>query len=54
MAMNPTMTVSGFTETVANLRAYETQMQQNIERKAMRQTINQMKRCRSGPGRTTP
>ena len=44
MAMNPTMTVSGFTETVANLRAYETQMQQHIERKAMRQTMNQMKR----------
>ena len=44
MAMNPTMTVSGFTETVANLRAYSSKMQQNIERKAMRQTMNKMKR----------
>ena len=44
MAMNPTMTVSGFTETVANLRAYSRQMQQNIERKAMRQTMGQMRK----------
>ena len=44
MAMNPTMTVSGFTETVENLRAYSSRMQQNIERKAMRQTMNKMKR----------
>ena len=44
MAMNPAMTVSGFTETVANLRAYERQMQQNIERKAMRQTMGQMRK----------
>jgi hypothetical protein len=42
--MNPTMTVSGFTETVENLRAYSRQMQQNIERKAMRQTMNQMRK----------
>tara|TARA_R100000808_G_scaffold17421_1_gene38505 strand:- start:501 stop:1058 length:558 start_codon:yes stop_codon:yes gene_type:complete len=43
MAMNPRMSVSGFTETVENLRTYSRQMQQNIERKAMRQTMNKQK-----------
>ena len=44
MAMNPPMSVSGFPETVSALRAYPRQLQQNIERKAMRQTMNQLKR----------
>jgi len=52
--MNTTMTVSGFKETVDSLRKYPRQLQQNIERKAMRQTANQLKRWEKVAWRNYP
>ena len=54
MAMNPRMSVSGFPETIAAPRAYPRQLQQNIERKAMRQTMNQLKRWEKVAWRNYP
>ena len=44
MPMNPTFQVSGFDATIENLRAYSNKMQQNIERKAMRQTMQRIRK----------
>ena len=44
MPMNPTFHVAGFDSTIENLRAYSNRMQQNIERKAMRQTMQRIRK----------
>jgi hypothetical protein len=42
--MNQTISVSGFPETLVNLKQYGQRMQQNIERKAMRQTMQRFRK----------
>ena len=42
--MNPVMSVSGFKESIDELRGFSTRMQQNLERKAMRQTMQRFRR----------
>jgi hypothetical protein len=42
--MNPQFEVAGFDATLENLRAYSDKMQKNIERKAMRQTMQRIRK----------